>query len=154
MAVRAVALRQAHDRSLTDRPGADSARLELLLVHEPRGTTDVGLVYLDFALKLPEPSALHGEPNAVQHEPAGFLRDTKRPRHFVGADPVLVVDDHPHGGQPLVQADGRILENGPNLDAELRARVLRPALPTALVGQERDGGTAALRARDIAIRPG
>lgn len=34
-------------------------------------------------------------------------------------DPALSVDDWPEGYQPLVKADGRVLEDRPDLDREL-----------------------------------
>src|SRR5207249_5718842 len=76
------------------------------------------------------PSAsLHREPDAVKHEPAGFLCDTERPRQLVGADAVLAVGEHPQRGQPLVEPDGAILEDRPELHRELPPTLA--ALPDA-----------------------
>lgn len=146
-------LQQSHDRDLADdaSPALD-LRGALRLVHEPGRAPDEGLVYFDFAAQLHDAAALHGEAEPVPHEPRGLLGDSKRPRHFVGADAVLVVDQHPERGQPLVQSDRRILEDRPDLDRELLAWVLGPALPAAVVGEVGDLGTPAGRAGD-AVRP-
>ncbi len=57
----------------------------------------------------------HAERNAdsMIHEPSGFLSDANGPVNLVGTDSVLAIDDLPHGKQPLIQAQGRIFEDGP-----------------------------------------
>ena len=85
----------------------------------PRLAADVGLVDLDLAGDLVEAPGLHGEPDAVQHEPCRLLRDAERAAEFVGADPVLAVGDEPDGGEPLVEAERRVLEDRPDLDGVL-----------------------------------
>lgn len=113
---------------------------------------DESLVHLDFPAHLVEPAALHGEPNPVHHEPRRLLRDPEGAGHFVGRNPVLVVHDHPDGGEPLVEADRRIFKDGADLDGELAALVRLPALPAALVAEERDVPTPAHRTGDT-VRP-
>src|SRR5437870_2930443 len=93
--VRPVAVQQAHDRDLPLRSTAlDDAPL-LALVHETCGPADVGLIDFDFAADLAEGRGLHREPDAMEHEPRGFLSDPERPCDFVGADAVLGVGDEP-----------------------------------------------------------
>ena len=72
--------------------------------------------------------------------------------NLVGADAVLAVGDHPHGRQPLVQTERRILEDRPGLERELPLRVLGLALPALARLVEVDAVAAAGRARD-AVRP-
>ena len=71
---------------------------------------------------LSEGDALHGKPDAVQHEPCGLLSDSQSAADFVGADSVLAVGKHPSSSKPLVQGDRAILENGSDLDRELALR--------------------------------
>jgi hypothetical protein len=49
------------------------------------------------------------------------------------ADPVLAVGDQPHGDEPLVERDRGVLEDRPDLDAELLLAGL--ALPEAACRQ-------------------
>src|SRR6202023_3133276 len=84
----------------------------------------------DFSAKLAV-LALHREPDAVKHEPCSFLSNAKRAVKLPRANAVLVVDDHPDGRQPFVQAKRRVLEYRSGLQAELWAVVLAVALPHA-----------------------
>jgi len=96
-------------------------------VHVPCLAADEGLVDLDLAVELLEGARLHGEPDAVEQEPCRLLSDPKRPAHLVGGNAVLGVGDQPHRGEPLVEPDGRVLEDAPDLDRELPLAAL--ALP-------------------------
>src|SRR4051812_31423282 len=82
--------------------------------------------------------------------PRGLLRDADRPRHFVGADPVLAVGDHPDGDKPLIERKRAVLENGPDLGRELLASVLLSALPKATGREEANVLASASRAVDAA----
>src|SRR5262249_51633974 len=72
-----VPLHQTHHR---DFPGEAASTLDDALapsdVHVARLATDVGFVHFDFAGQLAATAVrvLHGEPDAVQHEPRGLLR--------------------------------------------------------------------------------
>jgi len=114
---------------------------------------DESLVRFDAPAQSGQRPVLHRQPDTVQHEPAGFLRHAERPRDFVGADAVLIVDEHPDGREPLVQTDGRIFEDSPDLDRELLPGVLCVALPSAIRRQERDVLAPAGRAGDTTVRP-
>lgn len=111
---------------------------------------DVGLVGFDFAAHFREGLRLHGETDSVQHEPRRLLRDTQGPRGLVGADAVLAVHGHPEARKPLVQADRRILEDGPELNRELL--LASGALPDATRREEGMLLTLAARAVDT-FRP-
>jgi hypothetical protein len=81
-------------------------------------------------------SALHRETDAMVHEPRSLLRDAKRAGDLVTANAVFAVHDHPHSREPLVEAQGAILENGSNLDRELTALVCALTLPLPLLRQK------------------
>jgi len=51
--------------------------------------------------------------------PSGFLSDANRPCQLATADTILSIGDCPHGNEPLVQAERRILKDRPDLDGEL-----------------------------------
>lgn len=63
------------------------------------------------------------------HEPRGFLRHVKRAMNLIRANTVFAVGDHPDRGEPLIEADRRILKDRSDLGAELLFRVLRLAFP-------------------------
>lgn len=128
------------------------APLALINVHVPSLATDEGFVHFDFSADFAERLILQGEPDAMKHEPCRLLSDTESAGHFVGANPVLAVGQHPSCGQPLVQADRRILEDGSNLDGELPLGMMARALPDAAGLVERDFSRPASRA-DNPIRP-
>ena len=65
--------------------------------------------------------------------------------------PFLQLAIMPHRGQPLRQADGRVLEDGPDLDRELLLAAL--ALPHAAVGKVAVARAVATGAATLAIRP-
>jgi hypothetical protein len=43
------------------------------------------------------------------------LRDAKTTVDFHGTDPVLIVGNHPHGGEPFVEAYRRVLADRSDL---------------------------------------
>lgn len=71
-------------------------------MHVASLAADKGLIHLDIAVELLEATRLHGESDAMQHEPRGLLRDPECPRQLMRADPVLGVGGQPDGGEPLV----------------------------------------------------
>lgn len=70
--------------------------------------------------------------------PCRLLRDAQVSRYLARANAVLAVRDHPHSHHPLIKAQRGILENGSDLDSELRSRMFAVALPAALLGEVRD----------------
>lgn len=112
---------------------SDSA-LTLVGVHEASGTTNESFVYFDFAPRsthFEERAVLHCKPDAVKHEPCGFLSDAKSAANLVGTDAVLAVGNHPNSDKPLVERERGILKDGSDFDTELLARMLVLALPQA-----------------------
>ena len=87
----------------------------------------------------------------MSHEPGGLLRDAEITGDLVGADAVLAVHDQPQGGEPLLQGDGAVLEDGPDLGRELL--LAGPALPEPPGRQEGSLRRLAARAGHGAIGP-
>jgi hypothetical protein len=121
-------------------------------VHVPRLAADEGFVRFDVAGQFAGGRDGQGESNPVVHEPCGLLRHAEGAVDFVGTHAVLAVDDHPHRGEPLIQANRGILEDGPRLQGELPQRMLFAALPAIILRLKDDVLTSAARACD-AIRP-
>ncbi len=87
----------------------------------------------------------------VQHEPRGLLRDTKSAGQLTRANPILGVEYHPHGRQPLVKPKGRLLEYRASLDRELT--VTPTAVPSPHLGHVGHALRLAVRAYHLAVRP-
>jgi hypothetical protein len=148
----AVAFQQAEDGDLAGPTRVRADAGALARVHVASLATDVGLVNLNVAAELAEALGLHGEADAVEHEPRRLLSDAERAVDLVGGNAVLAVHDHPEAREPLVETDGRAFEDGPDLDGELLAARLRHALPNSACLEERHGLSRAVRARH-AVRP-
>ena len=105
-------------------------------MHVARLAADEGLVHFDVAFQQPfKRTGVQRHANAVPHEPGGFLGDAEGAVYFVATDAVLGVDSHPDRRQPLVEPQGRFLEDGADADTELPTRMILSALPTLLVRQ-------------------
>src|SRR4051794_38354419 len=72
---------------------------------------------------------------------------------FVAADSVLAVHDEPNSGEPLVQTDGGVLENGSSFQAEAGPVMFSVALPYAGIGKVGDMLGTAVRTTHRAVRP-
>ena len=113
-------------------------------MHVAGKPADEGFINFNFSAKLSAALLiLQRQPNAVHHEPCGFLSDAKTFANFITTDSVLVIRNHPHCGEPLVKADGAILEDGPNLCGEFAPWVMRAAFPSAprSIEADLDGAT-------------
>ena len=65
----------------------------------------------------------------MQHKPSGLLSDAESASHFIRANSVFAVHEHPQSDKPFVERDWRILKNRPNFDGELfLARLTLPSL--------------------------
>jgi hypothetical protein len=60
-------------------------------VHVAGLSADIGLIRFHDAAHFLEGALLHGEPNALQHEPTSFLADAKGAANLVRANAVLSV---------------------------------------------------------------
>lgn len=96
---------------------------------------------------------LHGESDAVQHEPCRLLSDPDSPRHLIAADTVAAVDQHPDSGEPLIKRDGGILKDGSYFGGELPLGVDALALPLPLILEEHHVFASAGWTGDFAIGP-
>src|SRR5207249_2260460 len=120
--------------SLVRRRASETNLLDALtLVHVARFATDVRLVNFDVSGHHFEGSRSHSESDAVKHEPRRLLSDAESASEFVRTDPVLRVGRKPDSGEPLVQAERRVLKDRPEFDAELF--LARLAFPDAARGQ-------------------
>jgi hypothetical protein len=125
----------------------------LALMHVPSLAADESLVHFDFSREASAGNVvLHGEADAVAHEPCGLLCNAEGPVKFPGAIPVLAVGNHPSGCEPFVQADRGVFEDGSDLDGELPLGMLRGTLPTEMLGLVVDLGAPTGRAYDT-LRP-
>jgi hypothetical protein len=102
-------------------------------VHVAGLATDDRLIDFNGPLELLKTAGLHGEADAVEHEPGRLLSDAESASEFVRRDAVLRVGDEPNRREPLVETEGRILEDGADLHGELL--FARLALPEASGGQ-------------------
>src|ERR1035441_6639969 len=90
----------------------------------------------DLGLRLEAGDVPQSNANPMQHEPRGLLSDADGTCNFVAADAVLAVTEHPDDNKPLLQRDGRILENGSHFGTELAVLVGALALPFPLIVEE------------------
>src|ERR1017187_1847646 len=117
---RSTTLQHSHDGGLIFAAGSGDAALALAHMHVAALATDESFVGLDFAAQLASKELiLHGETDAVEHEPCCLLRDLHVAGDLVAADPILAIGEEPGRGQPLVETDGGILHHGSNLDRKL-----------------------------------
>src|SRR5207245_629295 len=123
-----------------------------ILVHVAGLSADVGLICFANSAHLGNAPVLHREPNALQHEPRGFLSYAKCTVKLVRANAVLAVGSEPHCRKLLVQANRRIFKDRSNLGRKLLTRMSSLALPNFGVRQKRHALGTATRACD-AIRP-
>src|SRR6266851_4610401 len=92
-------------------------------VHLVRVRPDKGFVAFNGAAlcsaELVGQIALHGSPEAMKHKPCRLLCNAKRAVKFHAGDAVLAVDQHPECRHPLIESEGRILEDRSYLEGEL-----------------------------------
>jgi len=144
-----VALQQSHDGS--HRNGASALGLPLSLVHVAGLAADESLVHFHIARELADRPVLNRQPDSMQHEPCGFLCHTERAAKLARTDSVLGIQDHPEGGQPLIQPEGTVLEDRADLDGELLLAIAAPIQPAS--GHQNRIGRLAPRTADLAIGP-
>jgi hypothetical protein len=71
----------------------------------------------------------------MENEPCRLLSDAQSAVNLPRRNTVLAVCEHPHGGKPLLQRDGRVLEDRPQFDAKLPSAItaLKPLLGLEVV---------------------
>ncbi len=132
-------LKDAHDGDLVFGSGAGDATIADAQVHVAGLAADEGLVSLDLAAvtaDLQQRAVLHGETNAVKHEPCRLLSDAERPCNLARGHPIFCRSDEPHSGKPLIQTERGILKDRSDLDRELLAAVFILAFPQPTGGNE------------------
>jgi hypothetical protein len=85
------------------------------------------------------------------HEPGGLLRNANGAVNLIRTDPVFAVYQLPHRSKPLVETEGRILEDGSDFDAKLPLCVILSASPPALIRKKNNVTAAARRASDAVL---
>jgi hypothetical protein len=104
-------------------------------VHKASSPTNESFIHfnvLSFSAKFLHASRLQSQTETVKNKPCGLLGDSQIAAHFIGANPVLAVDQHPKSGEPLVERDSRVLENSSEFDSELLVALRVLALPAQL----------------------
>jgi hypothetical protein len=128
----AAAFQHAEYSSLVFGASFSNPATVFLAVHVSGSAADEGFVYLDFAIvatEFEDGAILHCKPNAVKHEPCGFLSDAEGAANFVGTDSILAVSQHPKCDEPFVEGDWGVLKDSSDLRAELFPGVLCFAFP-------------------------
>jgi hypothetical protein len=117
------AFQNRSDDSLTfgSAPSLNLARLNIG-VHVAGLAADESFIHFDFARELAASGfVLHGESDAVEHEPCGLLGHSEVAGDCVAANSVLTVGNHPNSSQPFIESNRGILENTFGLDGKLLA---------------------------------
>ena len=146
------ALKNSHDCGFVFSASSLDSAFAFFLVHVAGKSTDESFVNFDFAGQFGNASFLKGKPDAVKHEPRAFLGYADGPANLMAGYSVLAVLNHPHCGEPLIEAKGGILKDGSNLDGKLAPGMPDAALPSQLVLEKANLGASADRA-DNAILP-
>src|SRR5947209_1946029 len=109
---------------------------------------DVRFVRFDLAGERVAVVGLHRESEPVQHKPRRLLRHADPARNLIGRNAVAVRRQQPHGREPLVEANRRVLKDRSDLHAEL-AVALAAAPRVAVLYRGHVGRSAPhTRARD------
>ena len=143
-------LQQSRNRCHCHRAAPDS--LPLSNVHVTGLSADESFVHFNLATDLNDGTVLHGEPDALKHEPAGPLSDSERTANFVAADPVLRIGNQPERANPFVVPDGAIFEDCPDAESELLFGLTALASPQLSGGHKTHLDGAATGTRNLPIR--
>jgi hypothetical protein len=112
-------------------------------VHVARLAANERFIYFNLSRELAAVFSLHGEPDALKHEPSGLLADSSSTVDLITRNAVLTIGHHPHSQEPLIKRDRRIFKDSPSLDAELGMVMAGLALPNAARGHKANvNGTA------------
>jgi len=118
---------------------ATSARYDLgaaFGVHVAGLPADERFVHFNFTRKFRSGLVLHRFTNAMEHEPSGFLSQSKVTCDFAGTNTIPAVGNQPHSGEPFFNRDRGFIQNRPNLHRELFAAIRSATLPNAARLQE------------------
>jgi hypothetical protein len=126
-----VAIQQTHQDCFTG-PARRRDFASFVLVHEAGETADKRPVNLKLSTTQLIIFIMHRKPDAMKHEPRGFLSNANGAVNLPRANPILAIRDKPHSGEPLIQSERRILEDGSGFNRELAPVVALVALPTVV----------------------
>jgi hypothetical protein len=119
----------AKNRNLIPATSSHDLLTPLADVHIAGKSADEGFIDFNFAAQLSAIIILKCEPDAVHHEPRGFLSHAKPASYFITANSILAASQHPNSGKPLVESNRRVLKYCSDFDGELPFRVMTRALP-------------------------
>jgi len=139
----------------TLRANGFAMRFPLALMPVLRVAANKGLIYFNRGIRATKRAIIsvgfHRLAYPMKHEPSRLLRDADRPRNLIAGDAIPAISEHPDDHHPLIQSDRAILEDRPNLQAELLLAAI--ALPNAArLDKGVTLGTTA-RARNQTARP-
>src|ERR1035438_4309137 len=103
--------------------------------------------------ELHEGLVLHCNANPMEHEPCTLLGHADILAQLVTRNSILAVDEQPSRREPLIEADGRILEHGPNFERELLLGMVAIAAIDVCLCQPSQLSCAAIRAAGSSIGP-
>ena len=121
----ALTFNHAEHRRLADIAGLQ-ARLNVIVAaaFEAQFSADERFVNFYVAIKGLGRPVTHSNADAVQHEPRRLLRDVQSASDFARRDTIAVARQESDRRKPLVKADRRIFEDGPNLGRKLPLAVV------------------------------
>jgi len=148
------AFQHAEDSGLIGSAITSDATLAFATVHVPRLAADESFAYFDFAAELgTEKIILHRKANPMEHKPCGLLGYLHISRNFIARDAILAIGEQPRYGEPFIQADRRILNDGADLDGELALGMVSGARPSAAIGTVFNLRGTACRTDDLPVPP-
>jgi hypothetical protein len=119
-----LSVKHSHNDGLADVSAFLLVPQAAILVHVPDSPVDESLIYLCFAaiaakVLAPVVVPVQSLSDPLQHEPCRLLSHSKGAVKLPTANPVLAVDQHPNGSHPLIQSQGRVLEDRAYFDRKL-----------------------------------
>jgi hypothetical protein len=146
-----LAFEQPEHNSLGRRPATVNLFGPLVRVHIPSLATDESFVRFDRARHFVDRSVVHRISDAMHHKPRRLLSHLKSAGNLVRGNAILAVRQHPHRAKPLVETNGRILEDRTDLNRVLLFAFF--ALPHQASRQKRRLLAGAARADRLALGP-
>src|ERR1041385_3954623 len=117
---------------------------------------DESFIDFNFAARtaeLYEGTALDCKPDAMQHEPSGFLSDAQSAMNFIGANAILAANEQPHCGKPFLKRNRGIFKDGSDLQRKLLLGMVAIAAVHTRFLKVANFFRAAIRAAHFSVRP-
>lgn len=126
--------KQTHDNRFIRVTASDAFLFLFALVHEIGVAADKRFVGFHRPGHFDDGAVLHGEPDAMKHEPRALLRDAQSPVNLARGNAVLGVYDQPEAAHPLAKRQGRVLKNRTHPHTKfLRTALALPKPPSQFV---------------------